>query len=249
MEHIDDECHRFERHNRTQHHQQHKHYQPQQHTCSTGHNIHHTHSPSVVDQPPLDTVHTLHQTIVHLRNALDAANHEIGTLKKQITINDDIELGKQYRDEAHRPHHQHYRLHHHHCTDQSTICDQIDDSAIQSEEQSNIPQNHIKPIDEHKVAASDLLGSQRFDGAKQPLSSENHEESSHSGRTHETKSKTTVIDSSDTVSARYKMASKIDVKIKLTSNFQVDGNESSTDVTTDTTSGEMIGIHTVLKCV
>lgn len=44
----------------------------------------------------LDTVRALHQTVVSLRTALEAAHREIDTLKRQIVVTSDIRDGKAY---------------------------------------------------------------------------------------------------------------------------------------------------------
>lgn len=53
----------------------------------------------------LDTVRSLHQTVVSLRNALDDARREISNLKKQMTVQTVIEEGKTFKenDPGHKP--------------------------------------------------------------------------------------------------------------------------------------------------
>lgn len=47
----------------------------------------------------LDTVRALHQTVVSLRTALEAAQREIDTLKRQVTVTTDIRDGKAYYEQ------------------------------------------------------------------------------------------------------------------------------------------------------
>lgn len=47
----------------------------------------------------LDTVRALHQTVVSLRTALEAAHREIDTLKRQVTVTTDIRDGKTYHEQ------------------------------------------------------------------------------------------------------------------------------------------------------
>lgn len=74
------------------------------------HHHHHHHSHERFEPPPicpvehlsaavqsLDTVRALHSTVVSLRTALEEAHREIDQLKKQIRIGEDIESGKEFR--------------------------------------------------------------------------------------------------------------------------------------------------------
>lgn len=58
--------------------------------CTTAESV----SPAALQS--LDTVRTLHQTVVSLRTALEAAHREIDTLKRQIVVTTDIRDGKAY---------------------------------------------------------------------------------------------------------------------------------------------------------
>lgn len=86
MEQIDDCCHQFE----WIHQQRHQHMSPinpvDPHTTTAAYQS-------------LDTVRALHQTVVYLRKALEKAHLEIDSLKNQISVKDDIEEGKKYREQ------------------------------------------------------------------------------------------------------------------------------------------------------
>lgn len=213
----------------------------------TGHNTDrsHTSATSVVTVQPLDSVHALHQTIVHLRDALDAANHEIGTLKKQITINDDIELGKQYRVQQRQE-----PCHHHSNQSIDTAASPIESS----DRQPRVVQVQRKPSSSatYTITTTTIQSTANDNNEQAHSTNDPHDERQSLNRdkhkTHKSSVRTSDsrggepsgVESTETVSSKqsHKMASKIDVKIKLTSNFQVDGSESSTEATTDTASGE-----------
>lgn len=75
------------------------------------HGLHHHHLHHERFEPPpvcpvehlsaavqsLDTVRALHSTVVSLRSALEEAHREIDQLKKQIAIGEDIESGREFR--------------------------------------------------------------------------------------------------------------------------------------------------------
>lgn len=235
MERIDDECHRYERHNLTQRLKQHQQQQQRQsnqlqHQTCIGHNVNHTCTrSSSIPVQPIDTVHALHQTIVHLRDALDAANHEIVTLKKQITINDDIELGKQYRGlPCQRQQH-----HHHHSNPSLAHEPSIDTSANHTKTLHRIYEIQVQRTNATKPTKEQFL--HNSSDRKQTVDCQQQQHIS-SARSTDTNGKTAVIETNQTPPIR-QMASQIDVKIKLTSNFEVDGSESSSETTGHTTSG------------
>lgn len=235
MERIDDECHRYERHNLTQrlkqHQQQHQSNRFEHQTC-IGHNVNRTctHSSSIPIQP-IDTVHALHQTIVHLRDALDAANHEIVTLKKQITVNDDIELGKQYRGLSCQR-----QQHRHHSSNPSLGHEPtIDTSANHTKTLHRVYEIQVQRTSPTKSTKEQFI--HNSNDLKQTADCQQQQHSS-SARSTETSGKTAVIETNQSAPVR-QMASKIDVKIKLTSNFEVDGSESSSETTGHTTSGNL----------
>lgn len=270
MEQIDDCCHRFER----LRHQRH-----QQHMCTIRQNDHHI--PTVAIQS-LDTVRALHQTVVSLRNALEEAHREIDSLKKQITVKDDIEEGKKFRDQQITKSNEslsNLPLN----IDLSTVNDDDDDhdddnrtlfDRTQSgQTQSNRSTSTVLNSNENKASDVPIThrsnkslnlneqpavsSSRQSATTKQSQSSEHFE---HHITTHDTQHKQIVVHpiktdikikspKTPTTSTSLtllphkwlpQMASKIDVKIKLTSNFKIDGSESSSETTGDSNSGKWL---------
>lgn len=261
MEQIDDCCHRFERQLRQQRHQ---------HMCTIRQND--PHIPAVALQS-LDTVRSLHQTVVSLRKALEEAHREIDTLKKQITVKDDIEEGKKYR--------------------QQEYIDESNENLAQSTLKINIgdidEQGDKKPLDNtdssqqhtarsnnsststartynvtpdvplsHRSTKSPNLNETPISSGRKVVHTKHSQTSEHFEHhitTHESQHKLVQhpiktdikIKTPDIHTAEAslvlptrrlpQMASKIDVKIKLTSNFQIDGSESSSETTGDSNSG------------
>lgn len=252
MEQIDDCCHRFERLRQQRHHQ---------HMCTIRQSDPHV---STVAFQSLDTVRALHQTVVSLRKALEEAHREIDTLKKRITVNEDIEEGKKYREQQ-----------------------QLDTS---NENLLNLPLNI--DLGNASVNATDTDDQKAFDCTKQVQSNrststnlnDNENNTTDVPHTHRS-TKSLNLNEAATSSSRKaatitkqstehfehhvatydnqqlvlpikadikvrktdinraetsvvlptqrlpQMASKIDVKIKLTSNFKIDGSESSSETT------------------
>lgn len=266
MEQIDDCCHRFERQLRQQRHQ---------HMCTVRQNDQHI--PTVAFQS-LDTVRALHQTVVSLRKALEEAHREIDTLKKQITVKDDIEEGKKYRKQDQIDESNEHLA-------RSTLTINIGDHEDNDDDVQQKPIEHgISSQGPTSRSTSSALNSDRNTGPDEPplthrstkslnlndtpsssgrkLVTTKHSQSSehfgHHSATHETqhklrqlivqpfktdiKVKTPEIQTAEASlmlpNRRLpQMASKIDVKIKLTSNFQIDGSESSSETTGDSNSG------------
>lgn len=261
MEQIDDCCHRFER----LRHQRH------QHMCTIRQNDHHI--PTVAIQS-LDTVRALHQTVVSLRKALEDAHREIDSLKKQITVKDDIEEGKKFRDQQLTKSNEslsNLPL----AIDLSTVDgdDNSDDDNNQTSldhtqtrhTQSNrstttgLNRNENKstdvPLTHRSTKSLNLIDEQAASPSRQTANSKHSQSSEHFEHHVKTHSesqhkhivvhpiKTDIkIKSPDTQTAQTsltllphkrlpQMASKIDVKIKLTSNFKIDGSESSSETT------------------
>lgn len=270
MEQIDDCCHRFERYRQQQNHRHHHHHHTYsnnnpQHMCTIQNN---RNIPTVAFQS-LDTVRALHQTVVHLRNALEEANREIETLKKQIIVKDDIEEGRKYREQQQQ--HQNAELNEIYGKQMLTIDlsnmdiehnKQIEVQTHRTDSQvQNINSKDI-PIDvEHKSTQSLNDDDQTFNCKLKTNNKRSHTtETSYKNysvvnehqenktilrpiKTDIKFNKISDIETSEapTSSARRtkQMASKIDVKIKLTSNFKIDGSESSSDVTGDNNSGKI----------
>lgn len=241
MEQIDDCCHRFER---LRQQQQHRHHQ---HMCTIQQNDQHI--PTVAFQS-LDTVRALHQTVVSLRKALEDAHREIDTLKKQINVHEDIEEGKKYRD---------FELSQENLLniDLTTIDQDQDDQqpTPTKGETYRCSPTILNLNNENK--ASDVPQSHRSSLNLNESSRKLIKHTSEHHATHDIQHKLLAgfpikadiyIKKSDLHTAGTsiqlmpnqrptQMASKIDVKIKLTSNFQIDGSESSSEAT-GTNSGE-----------
>lgn len=244
MEQIDDCCHRFERLRQQRHHHH-------QHMCTIQQND--PHIPTVAFQS-LDTVRALHQTVVSLRKALEEANREIDTLKKQINVHDDIEEGKKYRDLE---------------LSQENLLN-IDLTTIDQQDQNDQYTNQINSetyrcapiiLNENDNKSIDLSQSHRstksLNESSRKIIKQSSEHFEHHVKTQDIQHKQLTglpikadiyIKKSDihrtdtsiqsTNQRTPQMASKIDVKIKLTSNFQIDGSESSSE-TTGSNSGKL----------
>lgn len=257
MEQIDDCCHQFE----WLHQQQHQHM--------SAINPADPHIPTAVYQS-LDTVRALHQTVVYLRKALEKAHREIDTLKKQITVKDDIEEGKKYRE-------QEFVAKNSHPDSLLLDIDDIEDSDAQNnsndiklqarsvrDNKTNLKNNESKTFENHSAQresteslnsnsspVQSAKSSHKTTTTKHTQSTEHHfqhslkarevQSTGHPTQTHleEKEAKNHTVDKSTILSDRKlpQMASKIDVKIKLTSHFQIDGNDTSSETTGDNVSG------------
>lgn len=171
----------------------------------------------------LDTVRALHQTVVALRQALENANREISTLKKQIIVKDDIEEGKKYRS--------------------ASI--EIPPSSRGDKNQSD---KSIKVIDDDNDtlhhSPTSINNENRSDFRESAHNIQFHENIPNNHKHHFTK-EVRPIETDIEIKATEKasgskclqMASRIDVKIKLVSNVQIDDIESSSEATGDSNSG------------
>lgn len=237
MEHIDECYHQYER----LHQQQPHHFNHIKQQQSADPNF------STVALQSLDTVRALHQTVVHLRTALQKANQEIDSLKKQINVKDTIEEGKKYREQDLVESSKHLNdllLN----IDLSEVINIHDDSTdrINLQTQSNCitdinVENNEKPSTIEKHSAQSTASSRKGDSTNQSHSTQHH---FHHSRKAQDKQKQTNSNTADTTITRSErqlpqMASKIDVKIKLTSNFQIDGNDTSSETTGDSASGNL----------
>lgn len=169
----------------------------------------------------IDTVRALHQTVVSLRSALDESRQEIEKLKKQIVVNHEIQNAKHLA----------------HITESSSQHQQAANYRTLGEKVSELE----KFYNENKFCASTT-----DDYADQQAESSIVEE-----RTTATHSKSTKIESSfkneqgQTISVvpdikisthpsgnstGGSMASRIDVKIKVSSNINVDSNNEADEV-------------------
>lgn len=202
---------------------------------------------STVALESLDTVRTLHQTVVYLRKALEKAHREIDTLKNQANVKDTIEEGKKYREQefVETNKNQDDSLLN---IDLSKNDDDHDanNGHINSQTQSKrITNTDLKikeasTLDEHLGLST--ASCRKIDNTNSLQSTEHHFQ--HSAKTQscykqkqKQRAETTIISSEHKVP---QMASKIDVKIKLTSNFQIDGNDTSSETTADSISGNLL---------
>lgn len=176
----------------------------------------------------LDTVRALHQTVVSLRTALEAAHREIDTLKRQIVVTTDIKDGKAYQIQE-----KDIILVHSEpsagSTEEKATGEASENSSTgcHGDEPDGKPQT--KPLKRklkahkthHIVNVEEVRISDRFSGSKR-APAENIEVSSHSK------------------SDKYprQMASKIDVKIRLSSDIKVNGSSSETG--SDSNSGKLL---------
>lgn len=264
MERIDDCCHQFKR----LHQQRHKHMSTLQQQSTDPHI-------SKAAFQSLDTVRSLHQTVVYLRTALEKAHREIDSLKKQITVKDDIQAGKKYLEQEFVAKSKHL--------DNSLSNNDFDrisgankDSKDCIKLQAQIAQNakidlkndEKKSFDEHSAThqSTESLNSNQSQQESSASSRKatttkrthsNEHQFQHSFESHQTQHNHQLIrnpmqtsfegkqvnnqmtDTSKTLSNRRlpQMASKIDVKIKLTSNFQIDGDDTNSASTSGSVSG------------
>lgn len=163
----------------------------------------------------LDTVRTLHQTVVSLRSALEEARREIDSLKKQIIISNDIEEGKIYRTQDNEN------------KETTTAAANID---IESD---SVKKNKRKSNDQHKLLKECDRKIEKIKNSKINLT-EIQESADNSSINYSIHCLPTKI----STNLKSAMASKIDVKIKLSSNIKIDsgGAESSSS---EMTSGKL----------
>lgn len=155
----------------------------------------------------IDTVRALHQTVVSLRSALDESRQEIEKLKKQIIINNEIQDA--------RP------CHHPDVASQSSIDYKTLGDKV-SELEKIYFKSHPKEATDDEHVEADVKKNEtkaKSDAKKVSLapaisiSTQNINDTS----THHS------------TGGSNQMASRIDVKIKVSSNINVDGNDTSTD--------------------
>lgn len=151
----------------------------------------------------IDTVRALHQTVVSLRGALDESRQEIEKLKKQIIINNEIQDA--------RP------CHHPDVATQSSIdYKTLGDKVSELEKiyyKSHPRDDEQAEADVKKTETKGKSDAKRVSLAPAiSISTQNLNDTT----THST-------------GVNNQMASRIDVKIKVSSNINVDGNNTSTD--------------------
>ena len=142
----------------------------------------------------IDTVRALHQTVVSLRSALDESRQEIEKLKKQIIVNNEIQVARPC---------------HHPAVDFKSLGDKV------SELEKIYYKTHPK-------------GEERSE--KSPEDDKNVKKSSNLSLTPEIRVSTQNLNdiSTYTATGSSAMASRIDVKIKVSSNINVENNDTST---------------------
>lgn len=210
---------------------------------------------STVAFQSLDTVRALHQTVVSLRTALEEAHKEIDNLKKQIVITSDIEEGKKYhKAEKHRQ----PQLTSNKNLDIESSTDSKEASTRSSSDKSNQVDNdgQVVPVDRESESSYIAISDEQINDSKE------HLEFSDKKSNKKSSSKTSILigehhiydrvkskfyftpreiqvtkNSKETNKHSAQMASKIDVKVKLTSNIRMDGGSSS-DTTTESNSGK-----------
>ena len=184
----------------------------------------------------IDTVRALHQTVVSLRTALDESRQEIEKLKKQILINSEIQDARQ-------------------CNHPISLSQQIDYKAL-GEKVSELEKIYYKAHPISHSSQEDLAPRRSTErGDSELLSDENKattSESLHKVRKGDGFKKTISLVPDITISTQNlnesnisatggntnnQMASRIDVKIKVSSNINVsDNNDTSTDASSEVSS-------------
>lgn len=182
----------------------------------------------------IDTVRSLHQTVVSLRTALDESRQEIEKLKKQILINSEIQDARQ-------------------CNHPINLSQQIDYKAL-GEKVSELEKIYYKAHPKGHSSQEDLTAPTKVDS--ELLSDENKAttsaESLNKVRKGDGYKKTISLVPDITISTQNlndsnisatggntnnQMASRIDVKIKVSSNINVsDNNDTSTDASSEASS-------------
>lgn len=214
---------------------------------------------STVAFQSLDTVRALHQTVVSLRTALEEAHKEIDNLKKQIVITTDIEEGKRFREiEKKKQRHSAVNKDKEKAdTDDNSNLKQVFDSSTDNHDGSDGADDNQQLID----VSNDSENSEILLNDEQ--SKEHLKFDENKSNSKKTSSKIPVFIGEHQIYDRIKstfffsptevfkhskehcreskkhstqMASKIDVKVKLSSNIRVDG--SSSDTTTESNSGK-----------
>lgn len=209
----------------------------------------------------LDTVRALHHTVVSLRSALEEAHKEIDNLKKQISIQTDIDDGKVYRVSE--------TLNTLQEKDTGIVKDtvlsapkqEVNENVDDLKKEETEKENPVKNIVQFNIDKSNVVDSVREEIEQ---TEECEEESSPRKKTRKISKGKYEITSSSNKSPKNvhsqrmsvmpdvriitnpsgdrkhkQMASKIDVKIKVSSNIKVAGTTSASDTTTsDTNSGK-----------
>lgn len=210
----------------------------------------------------LDTVRALHHTVVSLRTALEDAHREIENLKKKISIQTDIDDGKIFHQ---RVTNEEISVDGKEKLLQSTV---LDGNRVEANEPVSISEPtpkqsepitsvsvqpkqflQVKQINPIEITVnqdddSDLNQNKAYSPRKKTRKTSNKGKYDISASPRVLSSRVSVLpDIKITTNPERKhnkqMASKIDVKIKVSSNIKVDGpNTSSSELTTDSNSGK-----------
>lgn len=189
----------------------------------------------------IDTVRALHQTVVSLRTALDESRQEIEKLKKQILVTNEIQDARQ-------------------CTHPVNFNNQQIDYKALGDKVSELEKIYYKAHPKEAISAAQGDAHSLVDDNKAESSSSNNEEQSqHKTKKDKSDVKRTIslvpditistqnlndsnITSSNATGGNTnnnQMASRIDVKIKVSSNINVsDNNDTSTDVSSEVSSSD-----------
>lgn len=206
------------------------------HLCTSGPN--HTRIVPAAYQS-LDTVQALHQTVVSLRQTLEKANLEIKSLKNRIAIKEYIDKGKKYHSQLNI----------------DSIRDRLNFGGDENENKNvqkiedTFNGTHQSTTSLNEENQSDCGGSDRKSKVKKqnkrhsnyrnPITTNEHQYSIVEIGPTETDIELKTLGNS--ASKKYtQMASKIDVKIRLTSNVQIDENGSGSELTSESSSGKIL---------
>lgn len=178
----------------------------------------------------LDTVRALHQTVVALRKALESSQLEIQKLKKQINVNNEISDGKVYHstDNLHQPQQEQQQQPSRQVTfsDHNYEATYTPDSEkkFHSKYDDAIPSTSSAPI---QVPAKPLL---RPSTASKEKKKRFTKTSSTQRNDNEQSLKPQIsVTSYPKTQTIQNMASKIGVKIRVSSNIQMDSSSSEVD--------------------
>lgn len=175
----------------------------------------------------LDTVRALHQTVVSLRTALEDAHREIETLKKQIVITNDIEEGKKFREQIVKDAPNETATIRN--TDQTLNSD--NDEDVEEPEATDTVDDKEEEYEKHSKSRKQVTSTATR------IFIDDH-------RIRNSEKTTVTLPATTTEQHHYsartpRMASKIDVKIKLSSNIKLDSsNDSSSNCSDGTTTAE-----------
>ncbi|XP_065082253.1 uncharacterized protein LOC135704700 [Ochlerotatus camptorhynchus] len=173
---------------------------------------------------PFDTIRALHETIVSLRTALEDSRRENERLQKQINVRDVVEEGRGFLKD--------YNSHTYGSTPKNL------NTSVETEESKLPPDRKPKKLKKRRSNQESNTGPAEEEDESTPTVQEVREESSkkkHQPRDVQSHQKVSVIPDIQIIShpaagsGHSAMASRIDVKIKVSSNINVDGSSSEAD--------------------